>query len=454
MPRFQGLLYNRIMSRSVSEVTVITVNWNGRDHLATLIPSLLSLECAEIIVVDNGSSDGSQEFVRSRFPKIRLLENPTNRGFCQPNNLAAQNSQTPLIAFINNDMRADPDWLAQAVPRLEGTVQCVASRILDWQGKKIDFNGSSLQYLGYALQKDTGSLVDEVRHQDRILFPCGGAMLINREVFLRLGGFDEDFFAIFEDVDLGWRLWISGYEVAYAPESIVYHRGHGTFRAHENEKMRYLMHRNALLTIFKNYEDEQFKRILPLAILQALRRAILLSGADKEGFYLWSRTRQGLQGGDAHLYTRLLDSLNHLVALEDALQSLPSILEKRRTIQGLRKRGDAELLQLFVDPLRPIVEDAEYQSGERHWLEALDLSALFEVAPPGKGFFSRLERCQQDRLEALRAEIGALNWLGMQALQHPPIRRRSRVRSFFASLRRDGALPTLRRLMGQVSRGI
>jgi len=179
------------MSRSVSDVSVVTVNWNGKEHLETLLPSLSALGAAEIIVVDNGSIDGSQDFVRTRYPAVRIIQNDVNRGFAQPNNLAAEVARGRFLALVNNDMRVDANWLGAALARLGNSIASVGSRILDWQGEEIDFNGSSLQYLGYALQQDAGKKKEEAASPDRILFPCGGAMVVDREIFRRVGGFDE-----------------------------------------------------------------------------------------------------------------------------------------------------------------------------------------------------------------------------------------------------------------------
>jgi len=194
------------MSPSPGDVTVVTVNWNGKSHLSTLLPPLLALEPGEVVVVDNGSTDGSQEFLRRRYPQVRLLENGVNRGFAQPCNVGAETAQGSCVAFINNDMRPEPDWLAAALEKLDARTPCVASRILDWEGSRIDYNGSSLHYLGNGLQENKGLAVEKAVRREEVLFTCGGAMLVVREVFLELGGFDPDYFAMFEDVDRGWRL--------------------------------------------------------------------------------------------------------------------------------------------------------------------------------------------------------------------------------------------------------
>src|SRR5439155_7651017 len=96
-----------------------------------------------------------------------------------------------------------------------------------------------------------------------LLFACGGSMLVQRDVFLAVGGFDPDYFAFFEDVDLGWRLWLLGYRVTLTPSAITYHRHHGTTNVIPNHRVHVLYERNALYTIYKNYDEEHLDRILP-----------------------------------------------------------------------------------------------------------------------------------------------------------------------------------------------
>lgn len=429
---------------------MVSVNWNGKHHLAHLLPSLQGQKCREIIVVDNGSSDGSVEWLEKSFPQVRLIRNSANLGFAHPCNQGARAAQGSVVAFINNDMKALPGWIEEAVALLRPPVACVASRILDWEGRRIDFNGASMQYLGFALQRDLGRLAEEVSHEDRLLFPCGGAMLADRQRFLDLGGFDPDYFAIFEDVDLGWRLWVCGHEVAFAPNSQACHRGHATFQRHGDEKMRYLMHRNALMTVLKNYGDGIFERMLPIAVRLAIKRAIQLSGVRKESFYLWAQARYELRQGDAQAQERWIDAFNHLVALDDVLEALPALLEKRRSIQSQRKREDERILELFVDPMRTIVEDPEYLAEEGAWLQALKLNEVF--APGGgKGLGDLPERLNQ-RLRRLQGELKAAQWNAGHALQRQPAPERPGLGTVLRSLRRDGAAVTLRRIAERLRR--
>lgn len=437
-------------SPSVSDISIITLNWNGKQHLEGLLPSLVPLGAKEIILVDNGSSDGSVEFVRDSFPKIRILQNDRNRGFSQPNNWAAREAEGEFLAFINNDMRAHPDWLNSALPELTAA-KCVASRILDWEGHRIDFNGSSLQFLGYALQKDIGKLAEDVTSNRKILFPCGGAMIIDKEVFVGSGGFDEDFFAVYEDVDLGWRLWIMGHEVCLCPESIVYHRGHGTFQAHHNAKLRFLMHRNALLTVVKNYEADLLAKVFPIAIMQAVKRAVRCSGVQKESLYIWDESKTKILTGGEHAWSDAVDALNHLVALDDVIELLPRMLKKRSTIQNKRRRKDSEILELFVDPLRAIVEDKRYINQELALLELMDLKDLFDTSH----YTARAEALPDPmvyRIDDLRAELNKIQYLGVKALLNPtPLTPPSRIRKFFRTWKNAGPRAALR-LVGDTVR--
>ncbi len=440
------------MSPSPSDVSVVTINWNGKAHLETLLPSLEATGCGEILVVDNGSTDGSGAFVESRFPEVQLLENDSNQGFSHPCNQAAARAAGRYVAFINNDMRAHPDWLRSALPLLQGDTVCVASRILDWQGERIDFNGSSLQYLGYALQRDLGRLVEEVSHEREVLFACGGALVIDRRVFLEAGGFDPDYFAIFEDVDLGWRLWVMGYRVAFAADSMTYHRGHSTLGTQQLPKVRYLMHRNALLTILKNYDEQRFRKILPLAIVMAIKRAVHFSGINRESFYIGSGVEAELPDGDPEVRARLLDSLTHMVAVDDVLEQFPRLLEKRKQVQQRRRRPDERILDLFIDPFRLLVEDPNYAYQELQQLGQLD----FTIPEPvrHRAAAAKLPRQLEDRIQRLTRELSQLQWMAHRHLSSSSRVPESALAGLLRSVREDGFRITWERLKARVEDGL
>jgi GT2 family glycosyltransferase len=180
-------------------VSVIVLNYNGLRYMEDCFGSLSQLDYpagrVELVLADNASSDGSVEYVRERFPHVRVIQFDRNHGFCTGNNRAVAQSKSEFVAFLNSDMRVEPDWLTGLVEALadEQDVVCSASKILSWNGQLIDFGGTLLSFLGHAradgYHDPDLSAYDDVRY---ILAACGGAMLINREVFLDVGGFDED----------------------------------------------------------------------------------------------------------------------------------------------------------------------------------------------------------------------------------------------------------------------
>jgi len=268
-------------------VTVIVLNYNGLEHLEPCFVSLQALDYPrdklELMLADNASADDSVSFVQRHFPEVRIVRHDRNYGFSKGNNMAAWRAQGQYVAFLNNDMRVDHAWLKELVKPLrpEEGIVCTTSMILDWEGQRIDYAGMVLSFCGHAWQIGCGEPVSKQYRQDRpVLAPCGGAMLIDRKVFLRSGGFDEDHFAYFEDTDLGWRLWVMGYSVTFTSRSVVYHRGHGFWRAIHMGRKLVLYERNALRSLIKNYDDENLKRVLPVALLLMFKRAHLNSGKE------------------------------------------------------------------------------------------------------------------------------------------------------------------------------
>ncbi len=357
------------------KVSIIIVNYNGSQHLHDLFRSIRELEFPkeqlEVIFFDNGSADDSLEKISQEYPEARVLANAENLGFAPPHRIAAQKAKGEVLAFLNNDMKVHPRWVSEGLSYLKPDqgVVCAGSRILSWDGKSIDFSGGSLQYLGYAenFHKDI------VKDGAPVLFPCGGAMFISREVFLEAGCFDDDYFAIFEDVDLGWRLWIMGYKVVMARRSIAYHKGHATLDTRNEVQKRYLMHKNALVTIIKNYQDENLSNILPAALSLALKRALLFMGVDKRQFYFWEDNQ-----GSISLTKNSIEGLLHLVVLDDVFGEYEHIAQKRALVQTRRILQDEEILGMFRDPLRNIMGFREYFWQETALTGSTGLHKLFQ----------------------------------------------------------------------------
>jgi len=370
---------------TLPSVSVIILNFNGRQHLEACFRSLIEQEYGgsiELIMVDNGSTDGSVEFVRDQFPQLRLIVNQQNTGFAPAVNQAARVAGGDYLALLNNDARAAPDWLEQLVElaerrRGEGVI-CVASRVLGWDGETIDFIMGSVNFHGFGAQPYFRVPTARLHPgEESLLFANGGAMLVDRTVFLAVGGLDDDYFAYFEDVDLGWRLWVCGYQVVLNPKAVAYHRHHATASTMYPYQTRLLFERNALLTIIKNYDDQHLQRVLPVALLLLIKRAVLEAGdtIDRQDFNLRKRD-------DAELFPRVevpKSVISCLLAVDDLLAMLPRLYAKRDRIQAMRKRADSEIMHLFRTPLSANFGDYyPYNVMVEQIVKHFDIPALFE----------------------------------------------------------------------------
>jgi GT2 family glycosyltransferase len=337
------------MSRSFPTVSILVLNRNGRHHLDSCLASLEAQvyprDRFEIVLVDNGSTDGSLEFVAVAFPRVRVRRLDRNLGFCTPYNAAIRDSRSEFVALLNNDTRVAPDWIRQLVSTAERQrAAAVASKMLSWSGDTIDFAGGVTSIIGHSWHLDSGQPATRSYEERALLSPCGGSVLFDRAAFLDAGGFDEDFFAYFEDVDLGWRLNLFGRRVVFSPLAVTYHRVHGTSSRWAYTQRLRLFERNALSLIYKNYEMATLRRVFPAAIGLLLLRATINSGVDTLPLTLSTKPADSVNT-HPHLVARL-------IGLEDFCLQLPALRQKREWIQKRRCRPDAELMELFVDPLR------------------------------------------------------------------------------------------------------
>ncbi len=374
-------------------VSVVVLNYNGLKHLEPCFTSLLELDYPadrlELILVDNGSSDGSVEFMRERFPGVQVLETGDNLGFAAGNNYGAERGTGEYVAFLNNDTRVEPDWLAEMVKSLvagkEQGVVCASSLMLDWSGDKIDFQAGGLNFHGFGFQPSFGLPAEERDRTPReLLFACGGSMLIERGVFLAVGGFDPDYFAFFEDVDLGWRLWTLGYRVTLTPSAVTYHRHHGTAGEMPHHRTYVLYERNALYTIYKNYEEVNLDKILPAALLLLGQRAVRfmeLGGIELSDYDLANPAH-----GDPDPATNAhRNAVAALLAANEFMENLDSVRKKREWVQANRKRSDAELFALFGQPGRVNLVnhdvDASYARAHYTLLHEFGIGQLWDGLP-------------------------------------------------------------------------
>jgi GT2 family glycosyltransferase/glycosyltransferase involved in cell wall biosynthesis len=343
-----------------ANTSIVIVNLNGRALLADCLDALVAQDYpqdrVEIILVDNGSTDGSVPFVREAYPCVRVIEAGRNLGFAGGNNLGARVATGDYLALINNDAQADPHWLQALAEPLEAQpdVACTGSRILDQEGQTVDFVGSEMNLYGRALQIDEGlPVVPGAYNEPReLLAPCGGAMMIRRDVFWEVGGFDEDYFAYFEDLDLGWRLWLYGHRVLFVPQAIVYHRQHQTGAGFAVEQRYALSEANALRTAIKNYEEENLWRVLPFCLLMGVKRSLDQATLDRDRYQMLHPVSGDAQAGVLEPepgMTRVATSF--LVAIDRVADEMGHLLQKRRRVQAARVRSDEEIFRRF--PMRP-----------------------------------------------------------------------------------------------------
>lgn len=274
-------------------LSIAILSWNGRAHLEICLPAVLEQRLDgwqwDVWVLDNGSSDGTAEWLRATHPQVRLVESPVNLGFCAGNNRLVEAVDGEFVILLNNDTRPQSGWLACLTASLASApddVAAVSGKIVDWSGQRLDFGRGVMTFDGHAFQQDYGRPLQRAEvpaAQSELPFPCGGNMIIRKRVFEELGGFDAGYFAYLEDVDLGWRLWAAGWRVLFAPEAVVHHRSMATSRLLGNHNRGFLFERNAYLTAYKNYDEEHWAKMMPGVLLTLQHRTQTLLVENNPG---------------------------------------------------------------------------------------------------------------------------------------------------------------------------
>lgn len=321
-------------------VSVIIVNWNGRHLLDECLGSLRAQRFLnfEIILVDNGSQDGSVEFVRERYPQVKLVQLTENRGFAGGNNAGISIAAGKYIALLNNDTKTDPEWLGKLIAVAETTPSAGmwASKILSYDNPVIiDNTGLMIYRDGLArgrgrLETDKGQY-DE---QGEILLPSGCAALYRKAVLDEIGLFDEDFFAYADDVDLGLRFRLAGWGCVYVPTAKVYHKYSASSSAYSPIKA-FLVERNRIWVLLKYYPAEL---ILVSPYFTLIRLVIHAYGA---------LTGQGASGKFAAQHSVFKAGMILLRAWCSALMAVQRVFRVRRELSRFRRIGRAELYRLF-----------------------------------------------------------------------------------------------------------
>lgn len=270
------------------QVSIIIVNYNGKELLEKCLESLFkaNYEKFEVILVDNNSTDGTLEFVTKNYPSIIIIKLDSNKGFAEPNNIAAKIAKGKYLLFLNNDTVVTPDFISEMIKVVENDKKIgICQSLLLKPDGSIDSSGDFIDKLGVVYNSKTK--IDDMRE---ISSARGASMLIRKKVFDELGGFDEKFFVSFEDVDLGWRTWIIGYHVMLVPTSIVYHSGGTTIEKIKSE-IAFHGFKNQLSMKITNFEPSlAVKNMILFFIIYGIRELKIWLDYFIKGYTLKSST--------------------------------------------------------------------------------------------------------------------------------------------------------------------
>lgn len=239
------------------KVTIIIPNYNGKHFMEPCLKSLMKQSYKEfkLLVVDNCSTDGSLEYMAEYYPEVERIALDKNYGFSHAVNVGIKNSKTPYVILLNNDTVVDSHYVEELVKIIEKDkkIFSVSSKMIQmYHPELIDSAGDLYTLMGWGICRGTGRSVQNYTKADRIFTACAGAAIYRREVFNKIGYFDVSHFAYLEDVDVGYRAKIYGYENIYCPTAHVYHVGSGTSGSKYNSFKVKLSARNNIYLIYKN----------------------------------------------------------------------------------------------------------------------------------------------------------------------------------------------------------
>ena len=271
------------------EVSVVIPNFNGIAFLDSVLASLegQTLSNFEVILVDNGSTDGSCSFVTANYPWVHLIELSENFGFCGAVNAGIRAAKAPYVLLLNNDTEVKEDFVEEmlaAIRRHKNAFSCGARMVQYHDRDRLDDVGNYYCALGWSFARGRGKDIHAYETEDKIFSACAGAAIYRKKIVEKIGYFDEEHFAYLEDTDIGYRARIYGYENWYAPKAIVYHVGSGTSGSRYNQfKTRYSS-RNNIYLIYKNMPLLQIILNLPFLAVGFLIKFLFfaIKGMGKE----------------------------------------------------------------------------------------------------------------------------------------------------------------------------
>ena len=256
-------------------IAVIILNWNGEALLREFLPKVIATTdstLADVIVADNGSTDGSVSLLEQEFPQVKLLKFTENYGFAEGYNRAIEQTKYKYTILLNSDVATSDNWLAPLYEYMEAHLEVGACqpKLLSYREPEMfEYAGASGGFIdknGYPYCRGRlFATVEKDNHQyDDIIsvfWATGAALMVRSEIYMSVGGLDKDFFAHMEEIDLCWRILLAGYDIKVIPQSVAYHLGGGSLPA-SNPRKTYLNFRNNLLLLHKNLPDSTRSRKL------------------------------------------------------------------------------------------------------------------------------------------------------------------------------------------------
>lgn len=320
-------------------VSIVILNYNGLRDLKECFDSLYNLNYKnfELIFVDNKSQDNSVDFIRKNYPVVKIIELKKNYGFAKGNNFGAGKANGKYIILLNNDTLVDKNWLIELVKVAEqkSNIGIVGSKNYYYDDRSEIFYAigtcdrfGNTQNIG---RNKRDNLLFNT--QIKCFFVCGAALMIKRELYEKINLFDPTYFIYYEDVDLCWRTILSGYDVVYVPKSFIYHKVGRVIK--NTDRKRFLLERNKLRTILKNYELKSLVKILPKYFMQRLLIIFKYSFNKKRLSYILLLT----------YFKAIIWNLIHI----------RSLIKNRTMIQAIRKKDDKFLFN-FMENLQKYVD--------------------------------------------------------------------------------------------------
>ncbi len=260
------------------DVSVIIINYNGKDYLCRCLESVFknNYKNYEVIVVDNGSTDGSLNYVKKRFiknsEKLRLIGLEKNYGPSKARNEGVKLSRGKYLAFLDNDTQVDKNWIIEAIKLFESDkkIGCLQCKLLLLKEKnRFDYAGEYLTPSGFLAQRAKYREIDDGQYDQpaEILAAKSAGMFIRKDVFEKIGGFDEDYFIYVEETDLCWRSWLIGYKTVFCSHSVVYHEFGTSIKILSKNRgsfnVRFHGTKNYIMTLIKDLGTKQLISTLP-----------------------------------------------------------------------------------------------------------------------------------------------------------------------------------------------